>query len=602
MIMDEFNGEVEENPKILKGLLPNSKTKDESNKRDSWGSSRESFLVFLGYSVGIGNVWRFSYLAFVNGGGAFLIPYIMFAIFAGFPLYFLEVALGQYTKKSAIEMWNIVPAMKGIGYGSIILCFYSSMYYIMVLAWSVLYLGHSFTLGDLKWSTCGNWWNTNSCLLYSSISETHNNTILLNGSLVGQSNVTEGVYAISEFWQHYVLRKSTGIDDIGTTTNYPLLLSFFISWILVYGCCCKGASSAGKVVYVTATFPYIILTVLLVRGCTLPGAAEGVLFYIIPNMTKLAQAQVWVQAGSQVLYSYGICFAALVTFGSYNNYKTNCFRVCTQITFASSATSVYAGFSVFTVVGHLAYLQGKNVSDVIGHGPGLAFQTYPTAISLMPAPQVWGILFFLMLIMLGIDSQFTCVEAIISCTIDKWPKTFAATKRKRLLTLAVCVILALIGLPLTTGCGIYLFELYNNYAVSGFSLLILAGLESITIGHVYGTDRLYANIKDMIGYRPNPYVKYCYKFIAPVLILGILIFYGFNYTPLKYGKYEYPVWAHAFGWFTALSSIFWIPFFFIKTLYRTNGTWREKLCLVLRSEESDQKFPIETIQLKQPEI
>ena len=111
-------------------------------------------------------MWRFPYLAYKNGGGAFFIPYLLMCFLGGIPVFFLELSLGQFMKRGGIACWDLVPLFRGVGIASAVCVFFCNCYYIMVLAWAIFYMFESFrAFGDvLPWSTCDNEWSSNvSC-------------------------------------------------------------------------------------------------------------------------------------------------------------------------------------------------------------------------------------------------------------------------------------------------------------------------------------------------------------------------------------------------------------------------------------------------------
>ncbi|GFU47434.1 sodium-dependent dopamine transporter [Trichonephila clavipes] len=160
-----------------------------------------------------------------------------------------------------------------------------------------------------------------------------------------------------------------------------------------------------NVVWFTALFPYVVLLVLLVRGCTLPGAAEGIKFYLTPDFSALADANVWVDAATQVFFSLGPGFGVLLAFASYNKFHNNVYRDALLTSAVNSATSFLSGFVIFSVLGYMAHKAHVEVKDVATEGPGLVFIVYPEAIATMPGSSFWSIMFFLMLLTLGLDSS-----------------------------------------------------------------------------------------------------------------------------------------------------------------------------------------------------
>uniref|UniRef100_A0A1A8MCI7 Transporter n=1 Tax=Nothobranchius pienaari TaxID=704102 RepID=A0A1A8MCI7_9TELE len=542
--------------------------------RGQWSSKMEFLLAVAGQIIGLGNVWRFPYLCYKNGGGVFFIPYILFLFTCGIPLFLLETSLGQYTKQGSITCWRkICPLFEGLGYGSQVVVLYSSIYYIIILAWAFLYLFSSFS-SELPWSSCRNSWNTETCVEFDKKTEYFNMTFADNATS-----------PVREFWERRVLNIAGSIGELGSL-RWELVLCLLLSWVICYFCVWKGVKSAGKVVYFTATFPYVMLAVLLVRGTTLPGAMDGIKFYLYPDPSRLADPQVWMDAGTQIFYSYAICIGCLTALGSYNKYNNNCYKDCVHLCFLNSGTSFVAGFAIFSVLGFMAYEQNTDISKVAESGPGLAFIAYPRAVSMMPFPQVWAIFFFIMIILLGIDSEFVGLEALTTALSDLYPSFFHVGHRRKLLLLTISVLSFFIGLVMVTEGGLYIFQVFDYYACSGTTLLLFALLQSLCIGWVYGAERFYDNLEDMIGYRPLPLIKYCLKYVTPVICLGTFIFSLVKYTPLKFNnKIEYPWWGYALGWWFTLSSTLFVPLRMLYNLYITPGTLRQRVTVLCTPSE-----------------
>uniref|UniRef100_A0AAY4CU31 Solute carrier family 6 member 11 n=1 Tax=Denticeps clupeoides TaxID=299321 RepID=A0AAY4CU31_9TELE len=382
---------------------------------------------------------------------------------------------------------------------------------------------------------------------------------------------------VMEFWERRVLKISSGIEHVGKL-RWELALCLLVAWIICYFCIWKGPKSTGKVVYVTATFPYFMLVILLIRGITLPGAADGIKFYLYPDMSRLSDPQVWVDAGTQIFFSYAICLGCLTALGSYNSYHNNCYRDCIMLCCLNSGTSFVAGFAIFSVLGFMAYEQNVPIEMVAESGPGLAFIAYPKAVTMMPWAPLWACLFFMMLIFLGLDSQFVCVESLVTAVVDMYPKTFRVGYRRELLILGMSVVSFLVGLVMLTEGGMYVFQLFDYYAASGMCLLFVAIFESICIGWIYGSDRFYQNIEDMIGYKPIFFIKWCWKILTPGICTGIFLFYLIKYKPLKYNNvYTYPDWGYGIGWTMALSSMVCIPLGIVVKIWKTEGTLSERI-------------------------
>ncbi|TNM87003.1 sodium- and chloride-dependent creatine transporter 1-like isoform X1 [Takifugu rubripes] len=570
----------------------------EEAERETWTRQMDFIMSCVGFAVGLGNVWRFPYLCYKNGGGVFLIPYLLFVFIGGIPVFFLEIALGQFMKQGGVSAWNIAPLFKGLGLASMVIVFFCNTYYIMILVWGLYFLFHSFTT-PLPWATCGHSWNTPNCtedfrrachnrsaaqpLSAVTPSSLLSPTSLMNLSLA-QSFLNrscaevEGLRSpVIEFWERKVLRLSGGLHELGNI-SYELVLCLIATWIIVYFCMWKGVKSTGKVVYFTALFPYVILVVLLAHGATLPGALDGIIYYLKPDWSKLGEAQVWIDAGTQIFFSYAIGLGALTALGSYNRFHNNCYRDAFILAIINSGTSFFAGFVVFSVLGFMAAEQGVDISKVAESGPGLAFIAYPKAVTLMPLAPLWAALFFFMLLALGLDSQFVGVEGLITGIMDMLPpKSVLGSLRREVVAAICCIVCFLIDISMVTEGGMYVFQLFDYYSASGITLLWQSFWECVVIAWVYGADRFMDDVARMIGYHPLPYMKCCWSYITPLVCVGVFLFHVVNFKPLTYNTvYTYPWWGEMFGWALALSSMLCIPLTVFYKLLRSKGSLSER--------------------------
>nr|DBA17728.1 TPA: hypothetical protein GDO54_016056 [Pyxicephalus adspersus] len=559
----------------VNGAVPGEVTKrDENVKRGNWENQIEFVLTSVGYAVGLGNVWRFPYLCYRNGGGAFMFPYFIMLVFCGIPLFFMELSFGQFASQGCLGVWRISPMFKGIGYGMMVVSTYIGIYYNVVICIAFYYFFMSMNR-ILPWTYCNNMWNTENCVgvlspsTNSSNFTSHHNLSAILNQTVKRTSPSE------EYWKNYVLNLSDDIGNFGEV-RLPILGCLGLSWVVVFLCLIRGVKSSGKVVYFTATLPYVVLTILFIRGITLEGAVNGIMYYLTPQWDKILDAKVWGDAASQIFYSLGCAWGGLITMASYNKFHNNCYRDSIIISITNCATSVYAGFVIFSILGFMANHLGVEVSNVADHGPGLAFVAYPEALTLLPISPLWSILFFFMLILLGLGTQFCLLETLVTAIVDEIGSDWII-RWKTFVTLGVAIIGFLLGIPLTTQAGIYWLLLMENYAAS-FSLVIISCIMCVAIMYIYGHRNYFKDIEMMLGFPPPLFFQVCWRFISPAIIFFILIFTVIQYRPITYNDYIYPGWAISLGFLMALSSVICIPGYAFFKIWQSDGdTFLQKL-------------------------
>ncbi|XP_015239167.1 PREDICTED: sodium- and chloride-dependent GABA transporter ine-like [Cyprinodon variegatus] len=532
---------------------------EQEPSRPTWSRQIEFTLAGIGCAVGLGNVWRFPYLCYRSGGGAFLVPYLFMLVVLGIPLLYMELTVGQYTRRGPVHaLATVCPLLKGVGMASVAISFIMCTYYNVVITWALYYLFSSFQ-APLPWQSCNNTWNTPNCTDQA-------------------TNSSYSSTASQEFFNYRMLDQTSGVEEAGTL-RWELFLILILAWILIYLCIFKGVKSTGKVVYFTALFPYVILIALLINNVQLPGASDGIAFFIVPEWEKLRSVEVWVNAAAQIFNSIGIGFGSLLAMSSYNSFNNNVLKDTLFISITNSLTSILAGFVIFSAFGYMSYLQGIPVSQLAVDGPGLVYVVYPQAFANMPVSQLWAVLFFFMLLCLGLDSEFAMVEVMVTSFMDEfYHQVLRIFKRKEFFILVLCGVALLLGIPCVMQVGIYVFQLMDHYTAI-VSIMFLAFFEIIAICWSYGVKRLSSNLEEMTGGRPNIFFRLCWLIVDPVLITVILIFSIIQFKPARYGNYVFPPWAQGVGWIIALASIIWIPLGAIHTLWVLPGSLTEKLKL-----------------------
>ncbi|MFH0911307.1 MAG: sodium-dependent transporter, partial [Planctomycetota bacterium] len=422
-----------------------------NGRRDRWDSRTAFVLAAIGSAVGLGNIWRFPYICYSNGGGAFFIPYLVALFTAGIPLLILEFGIGQMMQGSApVALRKTNRHSEWVGWFALLVSTIIGVYYAVIMAWCVEYLVYAFrgffTHGAMPW------------------------TAFPRGE---EAFFTEKIRrqftAAGELWQYH----------------WPIILGLAATWIGVFFVIAFGVKGIGKVVRWTVPIKIVVLAILIVRGLTLPGAAEGIRYFLTPNMAALTQAKTWLAAYGQIFFSLTIGFGVMIAYASYLPRDADVANNAFITGLGNCSVSFLAGFAVFSVVGYLALQKGVPVTEVASQSLGLVFVTYPTAVSKMGElgwlfPPVIGVLFFVMLLSLGIDSLFSLVEAVVSALRDRFPWL-----TQGLLAALYCLFSLGVGILFFAGrAGINWLDCFDHWA-NDYGLAIVGLLQCLIVGYFF---------------------------------------------------------------------------------------------------------------------
>ena len=463
--------------------------------RDRWPSRTAFIYAAIGSAVGLGNIWRFPFLAEKFGGGAFLIPFLIALFVAGIPLLILEFALGQKIQKGAVDsLAAIKKKLSGLGWWALFTAFIVISYYVVIMAWSLIYLFASF----------GTQWSEDPETYFSS----------------------------------NVLQLSESVDSIGTIVP-AIFIALLINWIFIYFAIRKGVKSVSKVVMITVPLPIILLIVLLIRAFTLDGAIIGITEYLTPDFSALFDTEVWIAAVSQVFFSLSVAFGVMIAYSSYNKKDSDINKNAFTVGIADTVIAIIAGFVVFGTLGFMAEQQGVAFDEVVASGPGLAFVAFPQALSLMPFATLFSVLFFITLFTLAIDSAFSLVEAVNTSIKDK------TKMKKQHIALIVCVLGFLAGIIYTTNAGLYLLDVVDHF-VTSVSLIVIGILECIAVGWIFGAEKMRAYINKVSDFKIGTWWSTTIMYIIPISLAIILALHLKAEFVENYGGY--PDWVILIGW------------------------------------------------------
>ncbi len=495
--------------------------------------------------------------------------------------------LGQYAGVSSTKLYaRMAPGLRGMGYGMISIPMMYNFYFCIIMAYALFYMFVGFT-SELPWATCGDFAGDHCysvkdaetctseqvyfgkrCMSGEEFCRANDADFdqfvdgycVVNGDYVPLREVTYRSSASEEYWFKEVLHFAVEGGHLDTEQNswskygsmrWELLGCLALAWVIVCGSLIKGVQSYGRVVYFTTLFPYVILTITLGYAATLEGFKAGVEYYMVPtDWSRIFEIGVWNDAAGQIFFSLGVAVGSQLLLSSYNGFKTNAHRDAIIIGICNSLTSVYAGLTVFGVIGYIAYKKDADIDSVVTEGAGLAFVVYPEAVSLMNVPPLFSFLFFLMLVLIATSSVCAAWEAMLAAISDEFP----VLRRHRVkLTIGSAIYGFLCGISMCFDSGFLMLTLLNNRTAA--AILPIAFVELITAVWFYGADKILIHVQEMGMRLPRLVILYwwtCWIFLTPVLVGGIIVLAYVNYEPDYVEDYVFPPAAQCLGWLVEL--------------------------------------------------
>ena len=345
-----------------------------TDTRENW-SARSGFIIAaVGSAVGLGNIWRFPYVAYENGGGAFLIPYLIAIFAAGLPLLFLDYAVGHKFRKAPPTAYKKLMNAEALGWWQVMVTLIIGIYYASVLSWAGSYMFYSF----------GQQWGTDT----------------------------------QNFFFKTYLQNGEGLQfGFVPTLFFGLVIVWAVVMFILYGGVRRGVELANKIFMPLLV---ILFTILVIQAVRLPGAVDGLNAFFTPNWEAMTNYKVWLAAFGHIFFSLSVGFGIMLTYASYLKPKTNMTGSGMVVALANSSFEILAGIGVFAALGFMAYSAGSSVEDVVSGGIGLAFIAFPKIISSMGAGgDLFGFLFFASLTVAGITSMVSILQVPIAAFQDK---------------------------------------------------------------------------------------------------------------------------------------------------------------------------------------
>lgn len=474
-------------------------------KRESFSGRNAFIFAAIGSAVGLGNIWRFPYITYENGGGAFMIPYLIALLTAGIPIVFLDYAIGHKFRGSApLAYRRLNRRFEMFGWWQVIINTILATYYAVIIGWAASYTYFSLSSA----------WGKDP-----------------KGFLFGE-------------YLKVAADPGVGLDFVA-----GIVLPLVGVWVLVTALLATGVQKGiGKASTILMPLLTVMFALLVVYSLFLPGATKGLNALFTPNWEKLADPTVWIAAYGQIFFSLSICMGIMVTYASYLKPKSDLSGTGLVVGFANSSFEILAGVGVFAALGFMAQNMGKEVSDVAANGLGLAFIAFPTIIDQLPfGNALIGLLFFGSLFFAGITSLISILETIIAAVQDKthFPRAKA--------TLVVCVPLSIVSvLMFGTTTGLPLLDVMDKF-LNNFGIV---GVAFISIACILFTGSL-KTLSDHVNSVSS--LKLGKGWQCVVVLTTILLGYMLISEIIKIaqnGYDSYPTWfLNTFGWGMAIALV-----------------------------------------------
>ncbi len=472
--------------------------------REQWSGQLGFLMAAIGSAIGLGNIWRFPGVAYSNGGGAFMIPYIIALLAVGVPVLLLDYALGHRYRGSSPAVFRRVSArFEWLGWWHVVICFVIMTYYVVIVAWALRYTIFSLTIA----------WGEDAAGFFN--------------EYIGLGTISEaGVPA-------YSARPIAGVV-------VPLVLVWAYGLYVVARGVSRGVERANRIFLPVLVVMFLML---VVRAMLLPGATDGLNTLFTPDWGKLGDYRVWMAAFGQIFFSLSIGFGIMLTYASYLKRRSNLVGTGLTAAFANSSFELLAGIGVFATLGFMAHVQNVPVGGLEDiSGPALAFVTFPTIISQMPGGPVFGFLFFASFTLAGLTSFISIIQVVAPAVAEKfgWSNVTA--------TLACGLPSAVLSFVLFgTASGLYDLDVVdayiNNIGVVGSAIIMCVGLGLVL--------RRFKVLQRHLNAVSETRVVGAWWRLLIAVVVPALLGYMFVQTAWSYGRDGYgysPSFEAVFGW------------------------------------------------------
>ena len=477
-------------------------------KREEWGTRTGFILAAAGSAIGLGDVWRWPYIAYTNGGGAFFVPYLFAFLTAGIPILILEYAIGhRYRGSTPLSFRRIGKGFEWVGWWQVAISFVIGSYYAVIIAWAISYTLFSF---GLSW----------------------------------------GQDPESFFLTSYLRAPAqpSGLGSLVPSVLIPLLIVWAITlWVLVRGVR-RGIELASRIMMPVF---FVLFIALVIRSVTLPGALDGLNALFTPDWTAMTNSDVWVAAYAQIFFSLSICFAIMVTYASYLPKKADLSNTALIVGFSNSSVELLAGIGVFGALGFLAAASNTAVTQVAEDGIPLIFIAFPTLIDQLPAfNQLFAVVFFFSLVIAGLTSQISIVEVYVAAFRDKFDMSRTTS------VLVGGGAAALVSIAFATRGGLYVLDAADHF-INEIGAVTAGLLEVALVAWVFRqVDELRSHTNAISDVVVGRWWTWSLMYVTPV-VLAFMLFENLRTELFGAQNYEgYPTgFLVRYGWTLVLATL-----------------------------------------------
>ena len=437
--------------------------------RDQWVTRAGFLMATVGSAVGLGNLWRFPYIAGEGGGGAFLLVYLIIVVILGCTVTMAELTLGRHTQLNPMGAYrSLKKKWAWVGGMAILTAFLIMFYYSVVGGWVLKYFV-AFLTGQFSDSSLAN-----SDVLFANFT-------------------------------------ASAVEPIVYTAIFLLA-----TLAIVYFGVSRGIEKASKILMPTL---FVFLIILAIRSMTLPGAGEGIRYFLLPDFSRM-DGQTILAAMGQVFYSLSLGMGIMITFGSYLDKKSDIVSSSVFIPMADTIVAILAGLAILPAVFVFGFQPDA--------GPGLMFVTLPAVFGQMPLGRIFAVIFFLLVIFAALTSTMSLLEVSVTYLIDE--KKFSRRKAAILATLTIFIFTIPASLSMGPWADVHFLPGMNffssiDYLTSNIMLPMGGLLLCIFIGWVWGVDNALKEITNdgTINFKLASVWSFLIKYVAPLFILLIFL-------------------------------------------------------------------------------